>query len=59
MRKVWFAYVSSNYPILPNDAFARHVLVRAREMVFNDRELLADKDPGLPAAISAAEIFYR
>jgi hypothetical protein len=47
------------YPVLPSDAFARHVLVRAREMIFNDRELLADKDPGLPAAISAAEIFYR
>lgn len=47
------------YPILPNDAFARHVLVRARTVAFNEREFSIDKDPGTKAAIDAAETFYR
>jgi hypothetical protein len=47
------------YPVLPGDAFARHVLVRAREVAFNNSEFPADKDPGVQAAIAAAEIFYR
>jgi len=47
------------YPVLPGDAFARHILGRAREVAFNDSEFPADKDPGVQAAIAAAEIFYR
>lgn len=47
------------YPVLPGDAFARHILSRAREVAFNDIEFPADKDPGAQAAIAAAEIFYR
>jgi len=47
------------YPVLPGDVFARHVLVRAREMVLNGNEFPTAKDPGLSAAISAAEMFYR
>lgn len=41
------------YPVLRGDAFARHVLIRARE-AFNEGEL-----PGAQAAIAAAETFYR
>lgn len=47
------------YPVLPGDAFARHVLVRARAVAFNKSEFPVDKDPGAQAAIAAAEIFYR
>ena len=47
------------YPVLPGDAFARHVLVRARAVAFNESEFPVDKDPGAQAAIAAAEIFYR
>ena len=47
------------YPVLPGDAFARHVLVRARAIAFNEGEFPVDKDPGARAAIAAAETFYR
>lgn len=47
------------YPILPGDAFARHVLVRAREVAFAEGEFPVDRDPNAQAAIAAAETFYR
>lgn len=47
------------YPILPGDAFARHVLVRARAVAFTPGELPQDQTPGAQAAIVAAETFYR
>ena len=47
------------YPVLPGDAFARHVLARAREVAFNDSEFPVDKDTGAQSAIEAAEVFYR
>lgn len=47
------------YPVLTGDAFARHVLVRARAVAFNKNEFFIDRDPGVQAAIAAAEIFYR
>jgi hypothetical protein len=47
------------YPVLPNDAFARHILVRARAVAFNESEFSIDKDPGAQVAIAAAETFYR
>lgn len=46
------------YPVLPGDAFARHVLVRAREIAFLETELI-EQDPKSQAAIAAAETFYR
>jgi hypothetical protein len=47
------------YPVLPGDAFARHVLVRAREVAFKEEEFPLDQDPNAQAAIAAAETFYR
>jgi len=47
------------YPVLPSDAFARHVLVRARAVAFNESEFSVHKDTGAQAAIAAAETFYR
>ncbi len=47
------------YPILPGDAFARHVLVRAREVAFGEDDFPVDQDPSAQAAIAAAETFYR
>ncbi len=47
------------YPLLPEDAFARHILVRARNVAFTEDELPIDQDPSVQAAIAAAEIFYR
>lgn len=47
------------YPVLPGDAFARHVLTRAREIAFNKDEFPIGQDPGAQAAVVAAEIFYR
>lgn len=47
------------YPVLPGDAFARHVLVRARAVAFAEGELPVDLEPGAQAAIAAAETFYR
>jgi hypothetical protein len=47
------------YPVLPGDAFARHVLVRAREVAFAESEYSVDQDPKAQAAIAAAEAFYR
>lgn len=47
------------YPVLPGDAFARHVLVRAREVAFGNREFPVEQDPSAQAAIAAAETFYR
>lgn len=47
------------YPILPGDAFARHVLIRARCVAFNEDEFPLDRDTGAQAAIAAAETFYR
>jgi hypothetical protein len=46
------------YPILKSDAFARQVLVRARDVLTN-YEIDALKDPSAQAAIIAAETFYR
>lgn len=47
------------YPVLPGDAFARHVLIRAREVAFATDEFPLDQDPNVQAAIAAAEAFYR
>jgi hypothetical protein len=47
------------YPVLPSDAFARHVLVRAREVFNKEGEFPINKDPGAQSAIAEAEIFYR
>lgn len=47
------------YPVLPGDAFARHVLVRARAVAFAEGEFPVDQDHGAQAAIAAAETFYR
>lgn len=47
------------YPVLPGDAFARHVLARARMVAFNEDVLPVNRDPGAQTAIAAAEIFYR
>lgn len=46
------------YPVLQGDAFARHVLVRAREVLAKG-EFPVDQDQGAQAAIAAAEVFYR
>lgn len=47
------------YPVLQADAFARHVLSRAREVAFSDSEFPVHQDPNAQAAIASAEIFYR
>jgi len=47
------------YPVLPGDAFARHVLLRAREVAFDTGAFPTDRDPGAQTAIAVAEIFYR
>ncbi len=47
------------YPVLPGDAFARHVLNRARAVAHDEREFPVDKDSTARSAIAAAEIFYR
>ena len=47
------------YPILPGDAFARHVSVRAREAFNREGEFPINEDPGAQSAIAAAETFYR
>lgn len=47
------------YPVLPSDAFARHVLARARQVAFKERPFPLDKDTGAQTAIEEAEIFYR
>ena len=47
------------YPVLPGDAFARHVLTRARDVVFNQAAYPLTQDPGVVSAITAAESFYR
>lgn len=47
------------YPVLPGDAFARHVLARARDVLAAEGHLAADHDPDVSNAIKAAEIFYR
>ncbi|CAE6768170.1 hypothetical protein R69619_03714 [Paraburkholderia nemoris] len=47
------------YPVLPGDAFARHVLVRAREVAFSEGKFSANQDASVQAAIAAAETFYR
>jgi len=47
------------YPVLPGDAFARHILVRAREIAFLEDEFSIAQDPKTRAAIAAAEAFYR
>ena len=47
------------YPVLPGDAFARHVLVRAREIAFAEIAIPTEQDPKTQAAIAAAETFYR
>ncbi len=47
------------YPLLQGDAFARQVLLRAREVAFADGQFPLNRDSGVQAAIAAAEIFYR
>jgi hypothetical protein len=47
------------YPVLPGDAFARHVLVRAREVAYAESEFPVDQNTKAQAAIAAAETFYR
>lgn len=47
------------YPVLQGDAFARHVLVRAREVAFAEGEFPVVLDLKVQAAIGAAEAFYR
>ncbi|PQA78373.1 hypothetical protein C5F53_08645 [Rhodoferax sp. TS-BS-61-7] len=47
------------YPVLPGDAFARHVLSRARVVAFTKGDFPVDQDTGTQAAITAAEAFYR
>lgn len=47
------------YPVLPGDAFARHVLVRARQVAFAQGEFPLNHDPDIQVAIAAAETFYR
>lgn len=47
------------YPVLTGDAFARHVLNRAREVAFNSYQFPIDRDQNVRAAIAAAETFYR
>jgi hypothetical protein len=47
------------YPVLPSDAFARHVLARARAVAYDEREFPIDKDPAARGAIAAAERLYR
>jgi len=47
------------YPVLPGDAFARHVLLRAREVAFAEGEFSINQDPEVQVAIAAAETFYR
>lgn len=47
------------YPVLTGDAFARHVLNRAREVAFASCQFPIDGDQNVRAAIAAAEIFYR
>lgn len=47
------------YPVLQADAFARHVLARAREVAFSSGQLPVAQAAGAREAIAAAEIFYR
>lgn len=47
------------YPVLTGDAFARHVLNRAREVAFAPNQFPIKRDPNLKTAIAAAEVFYR
>lgn len=47
------------YPVLPGDAFARHVLVRAREVLAIESKHRLGQDLNALNAITAAEIFYR
>jgi hypothetical protein len=47
------------YPVLTGDAFARQVLIRAREVAFSPHQLPIDRDLNVRAAIAAAETFYR
>ena len=47
------------YPILPGDAFARHVLARAREVLAAEGQIATSHDSTASTAIAAAEIFYR
>lgn len=44
------------YPLLPEDAFARHILARARNLAFPEKSSI---DQSTQAAIEAAETFYR
>lgn len=47
------------YPVVPGDAFALHVLTRAREVAFPSGDSQIQDDPNLSSAIIAAEAFYR
>jgi len=47
------------YPVLTGDAFARHVLIRAREVAFAPDQYPIDRDVNVRTAIAAAETFYR
>lgn len=52
-------YQYHGYPVLPGDAFARHVLVRARDVLAAEGGQALGHDTGVLAAIETAEIFYR
>lgn len=47
------------YPVVPGDAFALHVLTRAREVAFAGGDFQIQDDPNLASAVAAAEAFYR
>lgn len=47
------------YPVLPGDAFARHVLIRAREALSAEGRSAVSPDSSTLDAIAAAETFYR
>lgn len=47
------------YPVLRGDAFAKHVLVRAREVAFSVGQVPLHLAPTAKSAVVAAEAFYR
>ena len=52
-------YQYHGYPLLQSDAFARQVLIRAREVAFADRAFPFKPDPEARSAIASAEVFYK
>lgn len=47
------------YPVLQTDAFAKQVLIKARDVAILDGQFPYDQDPTVQVAIAAAEAFYR